>query len=160
MSWINIGGKSEEKFYLQIFQILLHFANKKLLLIDDISDLLSLGVPELPWHPQILADQLTLSQPGGADYARHITTGTRRFSDLPTALQEDLASIYYMYHVEHEACNSTTVCMLEFIHFMFYNHLHVGKSTKLKPEHFVVIYRKKFRLHFSTRVVFFYCGKN
>ena len=28
-----------------------------------------------PWHPQILADQSTLSQPGGgADYAHHITT--------------------------------------------------------------------------------------
>ena len=26
----------------------------------------SLGVP---WHPQIMADQLTLSQPRGADYA-------------------------------------------------------------------------------------------
>ena len=29
------------------------------------------GVPGLPWHPRILADQLTLSQPG-ADYAHHI----------------------------------------------------------------------------------------
>jgi hypothetical protein len=34
----------------------------------------------------ISADQLTLSQPGGADYAPHITTGTLGFSDLPTAL--------------------------------------------------------------------------
>ena len=34
------------------------------------SGVLSLGVPGVPpWHPQILADQLTLSQPGGADYA-------------------------------------------------------------------------------------------
>ena len=33
-----------------------------------------------PWHPQILADQLTLSQPGaGADYARQITTSLPRF---------------------------------------------------------------------------------
>ena len=46
----------------------------------------SLGVPGLPWHPQILADQLTLSQPGGTDYAHLITTGTPGFSDLPTAL--------------------------------------------------------------------------
>ena len=29
----------------------------------------SLGVP---WHPQFLADQLTLSQPRGADYAHQI----------------------------------------------------------------------------------------
>jgi hypothetical protein len=35
-----------------------------------------------------LADQLTLSQPGGgADYAHHISTGTPGFSDLPTALK-------------------------------------------------------------------------
>ena len=44
------------------------------------------GCQGLPWHPQILEDQLTLSQPGGADYAHHATTGTPRFSDLPTAL--------------------------------------------------------------------------
>ena len=41
-----------------------------------------LGVP----GPHILADKLSLSQPGGADYAQHITTGTPRFSDFPTAL--------------------------------------------------------------------------
>ena len=37
--------------------------------------------------PNILTDQLTLSQPGGADYAHHITLGNPRFSDLPTALK-------------------------------------------------------------------------
>jgi hypothetical protein len=47
----------------------------------------SLGVPSVPWHTQILADQLTLFQPGGTDYALLITTGTPGFSDLPTALQ-------------------------------------------------------------------------
>ena len=26
------------------------------------------------WHPQLLEDRLTLSQPGLADYAHHITT--------------------------------------------------------------------------------------
>ena len=36
-------------------------------------------------HPD-LADQLTLFQPGGTDYAHVITTGTPGFSDLPTAL--------------------------------------------------------------------------
>ena len=46
----------------------------------------SLWVPGVPWHPQILADHLTLYQPGGADYAHQITTGTPWFSDLPTAL--------------------------------------------------------------------------
>ena len=35
----------------------------------------------------ILADQLTLFQPGGTDYAHLITTGTPGFLDLPTALQ-------------------------------------------------------------------------
>ena len=42
----------------------------------------------MPWHPQILADQLTLSQPGGTKYAHLITTGTPGFSDLPTALTD------------------------------------------------------------------------
>ena len=43
----------------------------------------SLGVP---WHTHILADQLTLLQPGGTDSAHLITTGTPGFSDLTTAL--------------------------------------------------------------------------
>ena len=46
----------------------------------------SLGVLGVPWHTQILADQLTLFQPGGTDYAHLITTGTPGFSDLPTAV--------------------------------------------------------------------------
>ena len=44
------------------------------------------GVPGVPWHPKILADQLTISQPGGTDYDHLITTNTPRFSELPTAL--------------------------------------------------------------------------
>ena len=47
----------------------------------------SLGLPGVPWHIQILSDQLTLFQPGGTDYAHLITTGTPEFSDLPTALK-------------------------------------------------------------------------
>ena len=54
---------------------------------DPHSGVSSLGVPGVPWHPQILADQLILSQLGGTDYAHLITTGTPGFSDLPTALQ-------------------------------------------------------------------------
>ena len=46
----------------------------------------SLGMPGVPWHTQILEDQLTLFQPGGTDYAHLITTGTPGFSNLPTAL--------------------------------------------------------------------------
>ena len=34
----------------------------------------SLGMPGVLWPPQILVDQLTLSQPGGADYGHHIDT--------------------------------------------------------------------------------------
>ena len=30
------------------------------------------GVAGVPWHPHFLADQLTLSQPRGADYAHQI----------------------------------------------------------------------------------------
>ena len=46
-------------------------------------------MPVVPWHPQILADQLTLSQPGGADYAHHINTGIPGFSDLPKDLTSE-----------------------------------------------------------------------
>ena len=40
----------------------------------------------MPWHTQILANQLTLFQTGETDYARLITSGTHGFSDLPMAL--------------------------------------------------------------------------
>ena len=33
------------------------------------------GVPGVPWHPQILTHQLTLSQPEGSNYAHQITKG-------------------------------------------------------------------------------------
>ena len=36
--------------------------------------------------PQFLTDQLTLSQPGGTDYAHHSNTSPPRFSDLATGL--------------------------------------------------------------------------
>ena len=44
-----------------------------------ISGLLSLGVPGVPWHTQILADQLTLFQPGRArpDWAYEFPDRTR-----------------------------------------------------------------------------------
>ena len=51
-----------------------------------VAGLSSLGAPGMPWHTQILADQLTLFQPRGTDYAHLITTGTPGFLDLPTAL--------------------------------------------------------------------------
>ena len=54
---------------------------------------MSLGVPGVPWHTQILADQLTLFQPGGTDYAALITTGTPGFSDPPMALVLELATL-------------------------------------------------------------------
>ena len=44
------------------------------------------GVPGVPWHHQILADPLTLSQPGGVDYAHLITTGPNGFLHPATAL--------------------------------------------------------------------------
>ena len=54
--------------------------------VQDAPGVSFLGVPAVSWHTQILADKLTLSKPGGADYIHHINTGTPRFSDLPTAL--------------------------------------------------------------------------
>jgi hypothetical protein len=47
-----------------------------------------------------LAYQLTLSQPGGEDYAHYITNGTPRFSNLPTALGGALCPPqYYVPHL-------------------------------------------------------------
>ena len=46
----------------------------------------SLGVSGVSWHPQILADQLTLSQSGGSRLCPPNNTGTLGFSDFPTAL--------------------------------------------------------------------------
>ena len=51
-----------------------------------VSGLSSLGVLGVPWHTQILADQLILFEQGGTDYAHLIPTGTPGFSELPTAL--------------------------------------------------------------------------
>ena len=50
----------------------------------------SQGVPGVPWHTQIWADQLTLLKAGGTDYA-HLITGTPGFQIfqlvlLPTAM--------------------------------------------------------------------------
>ena len=61
---------------------------------SSLAGLSSLGVPGVPWHTQILADQLTLFQPGGTDYAHLITTGTPGFSDLPTALEATYLPVF------------------------------------------------------------------
>ena len=45
-------------------------------LLSTEAGLSSLGVPGVPWHAQILADQLTLFQQGGTDFAHLITIGT------------------------------------------------------------------------------------
>ena len=48
--------------------------------------------------PQILTDQLTLSQPGGADYADHITNTPPHPQDFQTFLLSCASkeSLYYM----------------------------------------------------------------
>ena len=63
---------------MQLTQILVSY---KFFLLMPFIGLSSPGV-----HPKVLADQLTLSQPGGADYAHQITTGTPGFSNFLTAL--------------------------------------------------------------------------
>ena len=65
--------------------------NDELLTYIDVSfkyyaGLSSLGVPG---HTQIWADQLTLFETRGTDYAHLITTSTPGFSDLLMALQKD-----------------------------------------------------------------------
>ena len=58
----------------------------------------SLGVPGVPWHTQILADQLNLSQPGGTDYAHHISTGTPWFFRLSDGPEAHPQGLKYMRH--------------------------------------------------------------
>ena len=68
----------------------------------------SLGVP---WHILILADQLTLFQPGGTDYAYLITTGTPGFSDLATALSRVHISLdsLALYHKWEMGCQKIII---------------------------------------------------
>ena len=47
-----------------------------------IPGLSSMGVPGVPWHPRILVDQLTLSQPRGAGYANQILQAPPDFQAL------------------------------------------------------------------------------
>ena len=54
--------------------------------LNVITGVSSPGVPGAPRDPQILADQLTLSQPGG----RLCPSNNTGFSDLPTALHRQL----------------------------------------------------------------------
>ena len=75
-----------------------------------LAGLSSLGVPGVPWHTQILADQLTLFQPGGTDYAHLITTGTPGFSDLPTALPSQHQMILWKSFVLSILCSPWCTC--------------------------------------------------
>ena len=68
-----------------------------LIFVGNLAGLSSLGVPGMPWHSQILADQLTLSEPGGAGYAHHITTGT---PDFQTFLRPWVVLYYYCAYYE------------------------------------------------------------
>ena len=78
----------------------------------------------MPWHPQILADQLTLSQPGGTDYAQLITTGTPGFSDLPTALMcsylgfENKVLIGFFLLAAMVYCCFSDLCLLTMKYFL------------------------------------------
>ena len=68
----------------------------------------SLGVPGVPWHPQILADQLTLSQQRGADYAHQIILAPG-FSDLPMGLLVSVFNIICKPPMEIQNFKSTMV---------------------------------------------------
>ena len=79
----RLWSQNEDKFasfQVKYIKIRHYFLNViSILFSKQISDKLmlpkglsSVGVPGVPWHPQILADWLTLSQPRGADYAHQI----------------------------------------------------------------------------------------
>ena len=55
---------SDNSKFLKVKRIYRYY-NKYILYSSKYTEMSSLGVPEVPWHPQILADQLTLCQPGG-----------------------------------------------------------------------------------------------
>ena len=55
---------------------------------EDVAADAGLSEQGVPWPPQILAHQLTLSQLEGSNYAHHITIGPPEFSDFPTALAD------------------------------------------------------------------------
>ena len=59
-------------------------------------------------HPD-LADQLTLFQPGGRDYAHLITTGTPGFLDLPTALYLFQIIFFLVWNSTIDATNSLLI---------------------------------------------------
>ena len=71
---------------------------------------------------EFLAEQLTLSQPGGADYAHHNTTSPPGFSDLATALHTInnfkashktlLQTISYIIHLEEKVNRSEKMSSL------------------------------------------------
>ena len=50
------------------------------------------------FSPQFLAKHLTLSQPGGTDYAHHSTMSPPGFSDLATGLYEQGNCVFFNYH--------------------------------------------------------------
>ena len=89
---LNLGGGRLTPLYPRYWRSCqARVANKKCNFnVRSVDDLFELFTTQdcHPWgHPQILADQLTLSQPGGENYAHHITASTSRFSDLPTTMQ-------------------------------------------------------------------------
>ena len=80
--------KKENEIYIHLSKDCssLKHSFQSLVLIITLSGVSSMAVPGVPWHTQIFADKLNLSQPGGADYAHHITTGIPGFSDPPPTL--------------------------------------------------------------------------
>ena len=74
----------------------------------------SLGVPGVPGHTQILADHLTLFQPGGKDFAHLITNGTPGFSDLKTALLKQTSPPIIWIFTESEGDG------IEYLKILFY----------------------------------------
>ena len=82
------NSKIQSALTLPIFKIMLQLSRyfSHLPSSSALSQSWGAREPSPPPPPQFLADQLTLSRPGGAHYACHINTGTLRFSDLPTTL--------------------------------------------------------------------------
>ena len=96
-------------------------------------------MPGVPWHTQILADQLTLFQPRGTDYAHLITTGTPGFSDLPAALSQKVVDFNFIkrYLLSFSRYVPSKVCIhIKFTCYLEASMVDVEPSDLINLDHF------------------------
>ena len=82
------------------------------------------GCQGCQWHNHFLADQLTLFQPGRADYAHRITTGTTNDFDLPPSLRYQRKNfkinfiVRRQHYINSENLNTSHTTLLSFERYL------------------------------------------